>query len=315
MSALEILLMQQLIANAVDVARLDAGERGKILAMLDRLEKDLTALMGSRVLSEMGKQSTQALLKEVTALIQETYTEVQLDIAATLEGLAPVSSDATAQALENVLNITIGKGARPSAGYLETLASDVLIDGSPSAKWWSRQAGDVAFRFAAELRKGLVAGETNQQIIARIVGTKDVPGIMPIARKNAAALVQTSVATVANESKLAMYRKNADIIKGVEYLATLDGHTCFVAGTLVSTPDGLSAIESLRAGDSVIGGSGSPRLVVGTSKTIAKKMARIVLSNGETFVCTQDHRLLAGSGEWVEAGMLKAGDLLATELK
>ena len=232
MSALELALMSALIAQSIDIARLDAGERGKVFAMLDRLQSDLTTLMGSRVLSEMGRAQTSALLKEVTALIQETYTEVQLDIAATLSGLAPVQADATAGAIEGVLNITLGSSSVPSATYLETLASNVLIDGSPVKAWFERQAGDVAFRFAGELRKGLVAGETNQQIISRVVGTKDVPGIMPIARKNAAALVQTSVATVAQEAKNATYAKNADIIKGTAWLSTLDGHTCEVCANL-----------------------------------------------------------------------------------
>ena len=218
--------MQQLIANSVDIARLDAGERAKVLSMLNRLERDLAALMGSRVLSEMGRAQTAALLKEVTALIQETYTEVNLDIAATLQGLAPIEVQATTKAIEGALNITLGSTGKLSQTYLEKLASNVLVDGSPVKTWFSRQAGDVAFRFAAELRKGLLAGETNQQIIARVVGTPDVPGVLPIARKNAAALVQTSVATVSNEARLALYRKNADVVKGVEYSATLDGHTC-----------------------------------------------------------------------------------------
>ena len=226
MSALELALMSALIAQSIDIARLDAGERGKVFAMLDRLQADLTTLLSTRVLSEMGKAQTSALLKEVTALIQEAYTEVQLDIAATLSGLAPVQADATAGAIEGVLNITLGSSSVPSATYLETLASNVLIDGSPVKAWFSRQAGDVNFRFAAELRKGLVAGESNQQIISRVVGTKDVPGIMPIARKNAAALVQTSVQTVANEARLATFRKNSDIISGVQWSATLDSHSC-----------------------------------------------------------------------------------------
>lgn len=141
-------------------------------------------------------------------------------------GIKNVSDVVQSECLEQVVNITIGKGAKPTAGYLETLASNVLIDSSPTQDFWSKQDGDVTSRFAQALRNGLAAGETNQQIIRRVVGTKNVPGIMKISREDAAALVQTSVATVANASRLATYRKNADIIKGVEFLATLDSHTC-----------------------------------------------------------------------------------------
>lgn len=232
MGALDAAIMALLVSNAVDIQRLDASERQKILALLDQLERNLTALLSTRVLSEMGKRNTAAVLREVTALIQETYTEASLTAIATGEALAPIEAKATLQALESVLNISLSEKAMPSAGYLEKLASDVLIQGSPTADYWSKQAGDVAFRFAQQLRIGLVAGETNAQITARIIGTKDIPGVMQIARKNAAALVHSSVNTVANSARLATYRKNADIINGVHWLATLDGHTCLECGNL-----------------------------------------------------------------------------------
>jgi len=230
MGALDAALAAILIAHSVDIARLDANEKAKVLDLLKRLESDLTKLLSVQVLSEMGKQSTNAVLREVTALIQGAYTEAAITTQETLAGLAEVQSTATVQALESVLNITIGPGSKPTAGYLEKLASNVLIEGAPSAQWWSKQAGDTAFRFSQAVRTGLAAGETNQQIIARVAGTKDVPGVMDIARKNAAALVQTSVQTVANEARLATFRKNADITNGVRYLATLDSHTCSACG-------------------------------------------------------------------------------------
>jgi SPP1 gp7 family putative phage head morphogenesis protein len=163
-------------------------------------------------------------------LIQETYTEVHLDIANTLASLAPVQASATTHALENVLGVIIGKGAKPTAEYIASVAKNVLIQGSPLDAWMEKQAGDLQFRLSAEIRQGVIAGETNQQIISRIVGTKETPGVMKMARSNAAALVQTSTATIANSARMETYRKNADIIKGVRWSSTLDGHTCESCG-------------------------------------------------------------------------------------
>jgi hypothetical protein len=74
----------------------------------------------------------------------------------------------------------------------------------------------------------LAFGETNQQIIKRIVGSPSVPGIMDTARANAASLVQTSVQTVANDARLATFKENSDLIKGVKQISTLDSHTSLI---------------------------------------------------------------------------------------
>lgn len=127
------------------------------------------------------------------------------------------------------VNISMGAGGSPSPGYLRSLSSNAMIDEAPTADFWAQQ-DDVTHKFANEMRKGLAVGETNAQLTARIVGTKNVPGVMPISRTKAAALVHSSVMTVANSARLATYRKNADIINGVQFLGTLDGNTCLECG-------------------------------------------------------------------------------------
>jgi hypothetical protein len=140
------------------------------------------------------------------------------------------------------LEIRIGLSL-PTENYLQKLASDVLIQGSPAKNWWLRQTQDVQFKLANEIRIGAAQGETNAQIIKRIVGQDatvakapsapgavptiepSIPGVMPLARKNAAAIVQTSIATVAAEARRATFKANADITNGIMQVSTLDGHT------------------------------------------------------------------------------------------
>jgi hypothetical protein len=52
-----------------------------------------------------------------------------------------------------------------------------------------------------------------------------VDGIIPIARHNAAALVQTSVQTIANQARMDTFEASGDVIKGYRQLSTLDSHT------------------------------------------------------------------------------------------
>lgn len=51
---------------------------------------------------------------------------------------------------------------------------------------------------------------------------------MNISRENARALVHTRIQTVAKASRLESFRKNADVLQAVVWLATLDSSTCIV---------------------------------------------------------------------------------------
>lgn len=114
----------------------------------------------------------------------------------------------------------------PTASYLETLAGNTIIEGAIQADWWSRQAGDTAFKFQTAVRQGLVAAETNPQIVRRV---RDV---MDLSRRNAETLVHTSVQSVANTTREKIFADNNDVISGKEWCSALDRRTCPTCGAL-----------------------------------------------------------------------------------
>ena len=141
-----------------------------------------------------------------------------------LLGLAKAEAAATQTAIAS-----IGlEASLPSAAVLKAMVSDTLIQGAPLADWWEKMGADTAFKFSAQVRQGVVAGETLQQVITRIVGSKKkgIAGIMEISHRHASTLVHDSIMQIANDARMATYKANADIMKGFEWLATLDGNTC-----------------------------------------------------------------------------------------
>jgi RHS repeat-associated protein len=94
---------------------------------------------------------------------------------------------------------------------------------------------------------------------------------------------------------------------------------CVVAGTLVSTPTGLVAIEKMKVGDRVLAydvatGKMAPKPVLNVIKTEAKPTYNIVLraKNGEIarFEATDDHPWLVAAKEWRTTSQLATGDWL-----
>ncbi len=72
---------------------------------------------------------------------------------------------------------------------------------------------------------GLVQGESIGELVSRVKGTTELPGLMRNVRRESTALVRTSVMEVANGSRKEMYAANADLFKGYEVVATLDVRT------------------------------------------------------------------------------------------
>ena len=171
-------------------------------------------------------------------------------------------------------------------------------------------------RVLSAIRAGHFEGKTNQQLIQQIRGTrakKYKDGILDISTRHAEAIVRTGVQQVANDARLEIAKQNSDIVIGEQIIATLDSHTCLVAGTLIDTPTGKRPIEQIQKGELVYGGSGKVREVSATLKSYKDKLCKVTLSNGETIVCTQDHRWWNGK-EWIEAKDLKIGEFLPKTL-
>jgi hypothetical protein len=217
-------LFDEVLSGAIDVLRLSANERARIVRRLKVLEAALIKKLSDRTLTELSKREVERVLEETDKIIDDAYEALQEQID------YPAISETVAEATAQSLEVTLGKDAVaiPKPDYFKAVASDVLIQGAPSRDWWRGQDQDTQRRFAAEVRKGLQSGETNQQIITRIVGSAGVPGVMDTARRNAAALVQTSVQTVANDARRATFDANPDVIKGLKQVSTLDGHTTLI---------------------------------------------------------------------------------------
>lgn len=214
--------MDLLLTHGVNLLRLEAGIGREVIALLEGLQKELIGKLTNRELTSIGRQRLLDLLAETKSLIASVYIEMRK--AVDMAGLAQLEIEHTERALKLVVADKLAVGT-PSAASLKALVGDVLIQGAPSFEWWARQASDTAFRFANAVRQGIAQGETNAQIVARVRGKAGAPGVIEISRRNAEALVRSSVQAVANDARLAMFQANADLLAGMQQISTLDGRT------------------------------------------------------------------------------------------
>jgi len=247
-------IAEALMRHDVDLLRLDAGSRRLVTGMLRGLSQDLVKKLYAHDPSKFVKLSARdkglrLLYGSANKDIERAYNEIERATNIERRDIARVEAVRLADAVNGTINVDLMSG-RLGVNQLKALAGDTLINGAPSAEWWGRQSNQLQQAFQDQIREGVLAGESIDDMVRRIRGTstgKRHPywidgkkriytefkgGIMDTSTRNAQALARSSVMAVANEARLATYEQNLDVIKGVQWLSTLDKRTSDICKAL-----------------------------------------------------------------------------------
>ncbi len=218
------LFADALVEHQIALLRAAGGITAQIAAVLESVEADLIRQLSGADLSTASRIRLENLLTNAREIIGNMYREVAALHASTIDKIIANEAKAIRFIADNVVGVDIFKGIAPDS-VLRNLTQQVLIEGAPSSEWWGRQAGDMSFRFAQQVRMGIANGETNAQIISRIIGNSKQSGIMEASKAQAEALVRTSIMSAATAARMEVFQANSDIIKGVQQISTLDSRT------------------------------------------------------------------------------------------
>jgi len=208
----------KIITDSLYLNRFDAQQRKEVEALLKQMKRELLAILSEKYLLEATKRQVQALINETDAVIDTVYHNAagQLDIEQLFMHVV-----GTAQAaVQAAIPITIAAGL-PTVGHMKSIMSNVMFDGSPLAAWWDKQGKDVKFKFGGIIRQGIVQGSDYSKLINPVNELLDLK-----TKRDAFGLVHTSIQTVANDARMAVFEANADVIRCLVWVATLDSHVC-----------------------------------------------------------------------------------------
>jgi SPP1 gp7 family putative phage head morphogenesis protein len=125
-----------------------------------------------------------------------------------------------------------------------------FVDGKSIGQWFEDLKYDHASRIFNSVQKGVVEGYTLNTIIQAIQGKPTEhgwePGILDRNRKTAEMLARTVINATANQSRLEMYRDNADVIDGVKWTTAFDHRTCMICAAYsgkIWKPDQLDTVK------------------------------------------------------------------------
>lgn len=211
-------LAAKLTDHQIALLRVAEGTNARIRALLVELEKDIANMLAQSQLSEGNERRLLKVMTDARAYMEAAYQQAAVLNDSVLVGLIPTEFAINAKIINRTLGIDYLSTVMPTQ-WVESLVKSFLVQGTPVADWWDRQEVDFAFKLQQELRLGLVSGETNAQLISRF---RD---LVPMRKRDAEAVVRTTVQTVSTNTKLDLYKRNSDLIKGTQQISTLDLRT------------------------------------------------------------------------------------------
>lgn len=221
--------------HTIDLMRVSAGLRNAAVERLVELESEIaTTLETSEKLSVNRAARFEALQKQVNASVAGYYDQIAKEQNGALKKLVKIEGDVATK----MVNASIGAdvvsvGIAPK--LLEAVVDQNIIFGHSSKDWWAGQGADLRQKFAGAVQSGILLGLPNDEIVKKVRGTKAneyADGIMSAKRREAEALVRSSVIAVSNEARLRAFAEMGDIVKGIQWVSTLDGRTTTICKAL-----------------------------------------------------------------------------------
>lgn len=212
-------LFEDITERQLQILRVDATMRKEVLTELKRLEQEIVSKLTEA--DTFTQKRLRALLSDVRKSISDVYFVITKIMSDNLTELASIEVAST------IKSINIQLATVPLQKVIQAIKSS-LINGAPSESWWKRQSEHLKERFEDEVRTGILLGETNQQILRRVRGTRDfnfTNGILNASRRDAENLVRSSVQAAANQARLSVFEENHDLIQSYRHVSTLDSRT------------------------------------------------------------------------------------------
>lgn len=218
------------VSHQIGLVRYSNNVVRKIIALLNKSDAKLFAELVKKLESMPNSPSLariDAQLKAIREINDKAYEAIKKEIDVELSQLASYEVDYQLELFGAALPVAVDF-AKPNPRQVYAAAMARPFQGKLLSEWMNGLQADKAARIRDAVRMGFVEGSTIGQIVQSIRGTKALnyqDGVIEINKRNAEAIIRTAVNHTANYARESLYAENADLIKGVKWISTLDART------------------------------------------------------------------------------------------
>lgn len=240
-------LQDRIIRHLLWLTRLSTQEANQLLEQLNReLIPELTGITAAGVnrLKEMAGEAS-LITRQQARELQTLSNSLNTATVAFMSRVRTSLFDRLVEIARNEVDFELNlfrktipiewNFSQPSEDQLRNIINTQPIPFNKGGKaltireWFDNLSDTTVELINGQIRQGLMEGESIDQIMRRIRGTRAQNysnGVLQTTRNIAEGIARTGVIYSSNQATNAFYRENSDLIKGIKIVVTLDSRTC-----------------------------------------------------------------------------------------
>lgn len=219
-------LSDRIILHRIQVERYGANTIKKIGKVLDDSKADLEKQLRRANLSEKSITALRKTLAGVKEVRDATFDSLEAVTKGDLIDLSKYEAEFNGKLYASVLDVPVSNFETVGAVKLRQLVTQDFLAGRQLKEWVAKLNADEADKIKVQLRLGIIAGESDAQMVDRIIGNGKQKGVVDRTERWAQTMVRTAVADVSQGAHMAYLDENQDLFPQAMYIAVLDERTC-----------------------------------------------------------------------------------------
>lgn len=237
-------IQDRTIRHMVYLERYKASEVRKILKELNGvILPEISAKIAARLDKitergiDLGTATTARLAqleKELSKLADDLAAALKSKTTVDLGDLAQHEIDWQIKSIRDTIDFDL-EFVLPAPRTIARIIQKTSFAGLTLDQWYESLSQSTQKNVMIAVNRGMVEGETTDQIMRRIGGTKKLnytDGVWQTTRRQVETITRTTINHAANSSRLQLFQENSDIIKGLKWTSTLDSRTSYICAGL-----------------------------------------------------------------------------------
>lgn len=235
MSTVNAALQDEAIDHAVDLQRYSVDVVRRMIAVLNRSDARLVAQLSEALMRLEATSFTVERLEEVLGAVRATnaaaYRAVLAALETDLRSFGEYEAAYEVRALRASVPPAVAVQVPVNGVALEQMYAAALsrpFQGRLLAGWMANLEASRATAIRNAVRAGFVEGRTVPEIVRQIRGSRTAnyaDGLLNRPRRELEAVVRTAISHTAQTARQLTYDANADIVKALKWVSTLDSRT------------------------------------------------------------------------------------------